>query len=314
MIQIHCVSLKVVVFLAVLSLSQVARAQATNLNPDTKQNQATAQVEPIRANSAAMVSAFNAGKAESVASMFLPTGELIDEAGVIYTGQQEIKELLSALFEKFPGVQLSLDAESIRVVGPAVIEEGTRILTVSDSKASAKFRYIDVWVQAGSEWKLASHREMADDSVPTANDYLQSVAWLEGSWINEGADGTVAIHFQWSEDKNFLLGEFAMTDTSGVTRKSSQRIGWDARAGNIRSWLFDADGGFSEGVWAVVEDEVVVKSTSVNPDGTSASATLTLKPSDKDHFTFSGTERIVDGSREPDFELTIARSLKPASR
>ncbi|MEO8271145.1 MAG: nuclear transport factor 2 family protein [Aureliella sp.] len=312
--QFYRVSLAVVTFLAAISLSQTAKAQTNDLNPSTQQNQETAQVEPIRASSAAMVSAFNAGRVESAASIFLPTGELIDEDGAIYKGQEEIKELLSALFEKFPGVQLSLEAESFRVVGPAVIEEGTRVLTVSDSKTSANFRYIDVWVQVGSDWKLASHREMADDPVPTANDHLQSVAWLEGSWINEGADGSVAIHFQWSEDKNFLLGEFVATDATGSTRKSSQRIGWDARAGNIRSWLFDADGGFSEGVWVVVEDEVVVKSTSVNPDGTSASATLSLKPSDKDHFTFSGTERIVDGRQEPDFELTISRSPMPASK
>jgi uncharacterized protein (TIGR02246 family) len=310
--QFPSVCLKVFLFWAVLSAWQVAKAQTTT--PSPKQDLNAAQVEPIRANSAAMMSAFNAGKADSVASMFLPTAELIDETGSLYKGQQEIQGVLNAFFEKFPGVQLSKEIESIRVVGPAVIEEGTRILTANASQASAKFRYIDVWVQAGSEWKIASHREIADDPVPTPNRYLQAVAWLEGSWINEGADGTVDIQFQWSEDENFLLGEFTMSDASGVTRKSTQRIGWDAQAGNIRSWLFDSDGGFSEGVWAVVEDGAVVKSTSVNPDGTSASATLTLKPLDKDHFTFSGTERIVDGNREPSFELTITRSLKPAGK
>ncbi len=271
-------------------------------------------IEVIRADSEKLAVAFNSANAESVARMFLATGELIDETGTIYQGEADIKGLLTALFEKFPGVKLTMNRESIRAVGPAVIEEGTRTLTVANGKHSAQFRYIDVWVKSDAGWRIASHREFTEDPPRTANDYLQSVAWLQGTWINEGADGNVSIRFEWSEDKNFLLGEFAMRDATGATRKSSQRIGWDPRSGQIRSWLFDADGGFSEGVWTIADDEVVIKSTSVNPDGTSASATLTLKQVDQDHFKFTGSERIVAGSRESDFELTITRSLSASGK
>ncbi len=180
-------------------------------------------------------------------------------------------------------------------------------MTAKDG-ATARFRYLDLWVQAESGWLLASHREFADDPMPTPRDYLESVAWLEGDWINQGADGSVAIQFKWSEDQNYLLGEFKMADSEGIERKSTQRIGWDARAGHIRSWLFDADGGFSEGVWSVTDEGVVIKSTSVNPDGTDASATLTLTRTSEDQFTFAGTDRIIGDISEPDFELTITRS------
>lgn len=288
--------------------------QETATTPSPAKIQEAAWLEAIRSDSEKLSAAFNAGNAEAVAKFFLPQAELIDERGTIYQGEKEIRGVLSALFEEFPGVRLKVNRESIRTAGPVVIEEGTRTLAAEDGKNSALFRYIAVWAKSDTSWKLASHREFAADPAPTANDYLQSIAWLEGSWINEGADGTVAIQFQWSEDQNYLLGEFTMTDASGATRKSSQRIGWDAKAGHIRSWLFDADGGFSDGVWTVLEDEVVVKSASVNPSGSSASATLTLKQVDKDHFTFSGAERIVGGNREPDFELTITRSPKSASK
>ncbi len=271
-------------------------------------------VELVTARSVAMTTAFNAGKADEVANFFVPTGELIDETGTIYQGQKEISDILAALFERFPGVQLSLDRESVRAVGPMIVEEGSRTLAVDGGKNSARFRYIDVWVQADATWKLASHREFNDGQSPTVKDHLQPLEWLAGEWINEGADGNVAIEFVWSEGNTYLLGEFTMTDSAGVKRRSSQRIGWDARSGNIRSWLFDADGGFSEGVWTVVNDEIVVKSTSVNPDGTTASATITLKQIDKDHFMFSGSERIVAGNREPSFELTIARKPMTVSK
>ncbi len=266
----------------------------------------------IRANSEELVAAFNAGKAPEVSRMFLPSGELVDESGLIHKGNAAIEELMTALFEKFPGVQVSLNMESVRSVGPAIIEEGTRTMTVKDGTTSATFRYIDVWVKTEGGWKLASHREVAEDPVPTATDYLQPLAWLEGDWINEGADGKVDIKFRWSDEKTFLLGEFTISGADGVPRKTSQRIGWDARSGCIRSWLFDADGGFSEAIWTVVGegDEIVAQSNSVNPDGSGATATLTIKLVDKDHFTFGGTERIVGGDREPDFELTITRSPK----
>lgn len=291
-------------FGALIFSTHAAHAQDSDAPPAANDS---SLIDAIRADSEKLAVAFNAGNAEAVAKMFLPTGELIDETGTIYQGEADIKGILTAMFEKFPGVTLSLNRESIRAVGPAVIEEGTRTLAVAEGESSAQFRYIDVWVKAGTGWKIASHREFANDPTPTANEYLQSVAWLEGAWINEGADGVVNIRYQWSEDNNFLLGEFVMTDAAGESRKSSQRIGWDPRSGNIRSWLFDADGGFSDGVWAVVGDEVVIKSTSVNPDGTNSSATLTLKPTDKDHFTFAGSERIVAGNRDPDFELTVTR-------
>jgi len=127
-------------------------------------------------------------------------------------------------------------------------------------------------------------------------------------------DGKVAITFKWSEDKNYLLGEINIGSNGAAPRKTSQRIGWDANAGKIRSWLFDPDGGFSEGAWTVLEDAVVIKSTSVNPDGSTSSATLTLIPKDKDHFSYAATQRIVDGNRELDFDLTIARRLITLSK
>jgi hypothetical protein len=71
--------------------------------------------------------------------------------------------------------------------------------------------------------------------------------------------------------------------------------------------LFDADGGFSEGLWTVVEDGVVIKSSSVNPDGSTASATMTLEPDGANRFTITGTDRIVGQDREEDFEIEVVR-------
>lgn len=58
----------------------------------------------------------------------------------------------------------------------------------------------------------------------------------------------------------------------------------------------------------------MIKSQSVNPDATTGSATLTITPVDKDHFTMKGSERIVGDAREPDFDFAIVRKPPVAGK
>ena len=79
--------------------------------------------------------------------------------------------------------------------------------------------------------------------------------------------------------------------------KSTQRIGWDPLAGKVRSWMFDSDGGYADGLWTLVEDAWVIKSSAVMPDGQTGSATVTMLPKGTDRFVMKGTERIVGNAR-----------------
>jgi len=291
--------------LALLSLAIAVDTLRAADNPDD------AAIAAVRKSEEQLVALFNAGKADELAAMFLPKGELIDEQGTVYQGSQEIKDLLTAFFKNFPKTKLAINVESVRLVGPVAIDEGTRTMTTEDGKVKSQFRYIAIWAKGEKGWQLASFRDFADDPAPTANESLQPLAWLVGEWINEGADGKVAITYRWSEDKNYLLGEFVVNSAGESPRKSTQRIGWDPSVSKIRSWLFDADGGFAEGTWTVVDDGVVIKSDSVNPDGTTASATMNITTKDKDHYTIAGTDRVIGDSLEDDFEITVTR--RPAA-
>ena len=177
-------------------------------NSARAQNQEAAAIATVRKSAEQLVQAFNAAKVDAVAGMFLPKGELIDEAGTVYQGQQEIKGLLTAFFAQYPGAKLATNIESVRLVGPVAIEEGTRTMTTADGVEKSRFRYIAIWAKTDKSWQLASFRDFADDPLPTASDNLQPLAWLIGDWINEGDDGKVAISYRWSDDKNYLLGEF----------------------------------------------------------------------------------------------------------
>jgi uncharacterized protein (TIGR02246 family) len=274
----------------------------------------SAQEDPaaaeVRASAAQFVKAFEAGKAADIAAFFAPQGELIDEEGTVYQGTKELVALFTKFFERFPGAKLALEIESIRSVGPNLaIEEGTRYIAAKskEGEGKAQLRYTAVRTKVDGKWLFASIREFNADPLPTPNERLQGLAWMVGDWVNEGTDGVAKISYKWSEDKNFLLGTIQITVAGKPAMSSQQRIGWDPLAGKVRSWLFDADGGFAEGQWTEVDDGWVIKSSTTNPDGSTGSATLTVTAKDKDHFTMTGTERIVGDFREPDFELAMTR-------
>lgn len=271
----------------------------------------------VRASGEQMIKAFNAGKADEMAALFAPQGEMIDEDGDLLQGRKEIAEAFTKYFQKFPGAKLTLKIDSVRPVGPNVaIEEGTRYITAPEKEtvAKAQLRYIAVSTKNDGKWQIASLREFGDDPVPSPHERLEDLAWMIGDWINEGSDMVVKISYRWSDDGNYILGDYQVTKKDKSTQKSTQRIGWDPQANKIRSWLFDADGGFTESVWTMVDDDWVVKSSSVNPDGQAASVTITVETKDKNHFVMRGTDRIVGDSKEPDYEITITRAAPAAKK
>jgi len=267
--------------------------------------------------SEAVVKAFNAGSADELVGWFVAKGELVDEEGNVYQGKQELTEAFKKFFTTFPGAKLTMTVDSVRSLGENLaIEEGVRVIAAGkDLEGRAQLRYVAVRTKAADgRWMFASLREFNDDPQPTPNEQLQSLAWLVGDWVNEGSDAKVHISYRWSEDKNYLLGEYQIESRGKASMKSSQRLGWDPLAGRVRSWLFDADGGFSEGAWTATDDGWLVKSQSVNPDGSAGSATLMFARLGADRFSIKGMHRIVGEVHEPDFEVLVARRPPAAGK
>lgn len=263
-----------------------------------------------------MVKAFNAGSAEELSGWFVPKAELVDEEGNVYQGQEELTTVFKKFFTQFPGAKLAMTIDATRSLGPDLaVTEGSRVVTAGkDQDERAHLRYVAVRSKgADGKWLIASLREYADDPTPTPHERLQSLAWLVGDWMNEGSDGKVSISFRWSEDKNYLLGDYQIEAKRGGM-KSTQRLGWDPSTGRIRSWLFDADGGFSEGIWTATDDGFLVRSQSVNPDGSLGAATLLVNRLAADRFSIKGTHRIVGEQPEPDFEVIVTKRPPAAGK
>jgi uncharacterized protein (TIGR02246 family) len=296
---ILCTAAAVLLAAAATPCRAQATAEATTLSP---------LESAIVRESEATVKAFNAADAAALGGMFLENGELVDENGTAHAGKAAITELFKGFFTNYPKSVLEMQVMSVRPIGDAIaVEEGERRITAADGASAAQVRYVTVRSKQGDRWPIASYREFSDNPLPTPQEMLQGVSWLEGDWVDESPEGRTTISFRRSEDGNFLLGDYDVALAGGPTSKSTQRIGWDPVAGQLRSWTFDSDGGFTQGEWTAIDNGWVVKSEATMPDGTTGSATMTITVKDADHFVVRSSDRIVGGAEEPDFEVTIAR-------
>jgi uncharacterized protein (TIGR02246 family) len=337
---------------AICFAQQCARTSAQETRtiaqePTAPQSSDAAAFEALAAGFQTM---FNEGKAKELAANFLPDGELIDDAGNLYRGQEELQDLFERFFATFPGAKLTLEVDSLRMIGPRLaIEEGTRIVTVGegavnasgpatgsattadaaanapattaapagaaaqvataayDKPVEARLRYLCVWTKVDDNWKVASVREFADDPPPTPHELLEPLSWLVGDWVSEGGDSIVHISYRWSDDGNFLVGDYKVTANGQTAMDSVQRLGWDPLRQQVRSWLFDSDGGYGEGEWTALEDGYLIRSSAVMPDGSIGSANLEARKLSDSQFTLKGTNRIVAGEPVEDFEFVVSK-------
>ena len=77
----------------------------------------------------------------------------------------------------------------------------------------------------------------------------------------EENDASIQTDCNWTKNKNFMTRSFAVVVGGDVDMSGMQIIGWDPAAKQIRSWVFDSDGGFYEGKWTRKGDRWVIQQT-----------------------------------------------------
>ena len=93
---------------------------------------------------------------------------------------------------------------------------------------------------------------------------------------------------------------YTVETKDGTLDRGTQWIGWDPVKKEIRSWNFEADGGFGEGAWTKDGDNWIVKTTSVVADGSKVTATNIVSPIDGDTISVQSKDQAVDGKPIPD--------------
>jgi uncharacterized protein (TIGR02246 family) len=278
------------------------RSQATGVTSTGVRTALTNRPEEERALqevAAAFARAYGAGDARSLASLFTDDAELIDENGGRLNGRPAIEGVFGSTFRQRPGATFAFSPTSIRFLGPdAAQEEGRTNVTIGD-EPPLMHRYVALYVKQAGRWRISSLHEERDPAI-TPHQRLQELAWLVGDWIDESPDSVVHANCRWTDDGHFLLRDFTVRVQGKSVMTVNERIGWDPSVRQIRSWVFDSEGGHGTGLWSRAGNQWVIKSTGVMPDGRIASATHTLTRLSPHSARWTSIERTVGDRIVPD--------------
>ncbi len=266
----------------------------------------SADEKAIRDLDAASAKAFDAGDADAYAAFYTEDAVLITEDGERIEGRSAIAEYFTAIFQENPGDKIEFKTEAIRFLGPDTAEEeGRAVVTPADNPAAPDTtRYTVLFVKRDGKWLQARERDEPDRRL-TPHDHLKALEWMVGEWVNESPEAVVLTKCHWTDNGNFLLRDFVVKMEGRTVMSGSQRIGWDPLSGDFKSWVFDTDGGFSEGVWTHSGNQWMVKASGVQPDGKIASGTQVVTQLSKDRISWESRDRTLGSEALPDIDEII---------
>jgi uncharacterized protein (TIGR02246 family) len=270
----------------------------------------------LRAIVAEFTRAFNAGDARSIATLFTPEARIVTLTGKSIEGREAIEKVFAASFAESPGQTIEVKTESLRFLGPdAAIEEGIATITTPRAEGGPAVpaegtRYSAAYLRREGKWLQDSIRDYATVPAeePSVQGNLKELEWLVGDWIDESDEGEVHTTCRWAENHAFLRRSFQVRIRGRAEMSGTQLIGWDPRLRQIRSWVFDSDGGFSESLWSRDGERWVIKSAGVVKDGRAASATNMLTRVNRDTIRWTSVDRTLGSEVLPNAEeITLVR-------
>ena len=101
---------------------------------------------------------------------------------------------------------------------------------------------------------------------------MEDLGWLVGAWKAERDGKTVVSKIYWIANKSFLERDYKVSVDGIPVSGGKQIVGWDPNAGKLRSWSFDASGGYGTGLWTPTPDGWQIETTGVLADGTPTSS------------------------------------------
>jgi uncharacterized protein (TIGR02246 family) len=300
---VKCVVFSAVAFVCVLpALGQqpaAAPAAAPEANPDG-----------VEFALGRYVVTFNKHDADALAALWTSEGLYVDNAtGHRTEGREALAADFRELFAASPNVALSGHVEGVRSLGDGLaLVDGTSITATPDGEPSAS-TYSAIFKRVEGKWLLDSVHESPLPTPESPREALEPVAWLIGKWRDQGDGASVESDSRWSRGESFIVRLYSVQREDEPAFEGTQIIGWDPRAKQIRSWTFNSDGSFGEGLWSRNQDEWLVRTSQTLPDGRAATATQVIQRLDDDTATVQTIGKEVDGVLEPATEpVTMVRA------
>lgn len=292
------------VFLVIL----VVFCSVTRVSAQTESAESSADQQAIKESVKGYLAAHAARDVKKLIGYWSPEGVYINRStGEQVSGHEALEAAFKANFEENPA-KLGLATTSIEFISPNVaLERG--VATVTSESETVESDYTVVYVKRGGKWLV--DRVTEEDIVRPTSHYeqLKPLAWLVGDWVDDAGDVRLEFSCNWTRNNNFLSRTYKAINDQGTQSSGLQIIGWDAAAKQIRSWLFDSDGGFVLGSWKQRGDKWMVTSVATLAGGERGSFTSVFEPLDDGTFLWQKVNRVLDGELLPNVNETIVRPL-----
>jgi hypothetical protein len=229
----------------------------------------------------------------------------------VFKGRETIEKIYTELFAANKGLQLRLNIDTRKFPTPeTAIEDGTSIVIAPDGSAPSRARFTNVFVKSDGKWLLSSVRESAD-AGPSNYEFLRGLEWSIGEWLDVEPSGSVGhISFVWAPGNNFIVSTRTEDFKDTSLLRTTQWIGWDAAAKQIRSWSFQADGGTDQSTWTQNGSTWSVKTDSTLVNGSKVSSTSVITPLDADTITWQMKNQTVNGKEIPNSKEVKMKRVK----
>jgi uncharacterized protein (TIGR02246 family) len=271
-------------------------------NPPPSAPEKTAEA-PLRAALAGFVKVFNAHDAKSLASMFTEDAEVVGSDGIITQGRDAINASFTSSFQDLPNLNVEAELDTVRFVTPDVAKtEGNARLSGGSGDAVQRTRFSALLVHRDGHWIFNELRDAIEaDADVTPYERLRELEWMVGDWVNEGEDGKITSNVSWADKQSFLIRTYSIDIPGQKPTTGTMFIGWSPETSQIKSWVFDSEGGHGEGYWTHASSDIwVVKASGTLRDGRPTSATQIHTLLGKDSVKTSSIDRIVGGKVAPD--------------
>ena len=284
------------------------------LTPNASRADQTEDEALIRKNAEAYVEAYNKHDAKALAALWSPDAVYLDPStGESAVGREEIEKAFAGTLANLGEATLEVEVISVDFVSPNVaIETGTARI-VGPNAEPEDTQYTAVSVKHAGKWLLDRISEEEPPTPPPSNyEHLKDLKWMIGSWIDQDEEATIQTDCQWTKNRNFITRSFAVVIGDQVDMAGMQIVGWDPEAKQIRSWLFDSDGGFAEGRWSRKDDRWLIQQTGTLPKGGKSSAVNIITYIDDNSFTWQSVNRVADGDVLPNIDevLVVRRPVE----
>lgn len=274
----------------------------------------TADEASVRDAISDYVTAFNAEDLAAIESMWADDAVYVDHAlGERTEGRSAILSDIEAVFAGPDQLKLSGTVESVRLVLENVANVAGTVSLANNDGDMTTTSFSALLVMKDNAWQIHSMEEFAIQPPASAADALAELDWLIGSWVDATGQSPVRANVRASIGGAFLVRTFQTEEADGTEMRSTQVIGYDPRSMQIRSWTFNADGSFGDGIWTRAGNDWLVKSTQTLADGSAASGTYVMKPQNEEAFTVQLIGSEIEGEPQPaSAVMTVKRAPQEA--